>query len=122
VATGVVPRALNIEGSQAPQVLSYAEVLRGAPVGDRVAVIGAGGIGFDVSEFLLKPPHQVQPQPVDEWKREWGVDSQPDYVTEGGLQRAEVEPPVREIYLLQRKKHHLAQDWARLQAGYIVPS
>ncbi|WP_313565055.1 NADPH-dependent 2,4-dienoyl-CoA reductase [Acinetobacter sp.] len=104
VATGVVPRALNIEGSQAPQVLSYAEVLRGAPVGDRVAVIGAGGIGFDVSEFLLKPPHQVQPQPVDEWKREWGVDSHPDYVTEGGLQRAEVEPPVREIYLLQRKK------------------
>lgn len=104
VATGVVPRALNIEGSQAPQVLSYAEVLRGAPVGDRVAVIGAGGIGFDVSEFLLKPPHQIQPQPVDEWKREWGVDSQPDYVTEGGLQRAEVEPPVREIYLLQRKK------------------
>jgi len=104
VATGVVPRALNIEGSQAPQVLSYAEVLRGAPVGDRVAVIGAGGIGFDVSEFLLKPPHQIQPQPVDEWKREWGVDSHPDYVTEGGLQRAEVEPPVREIYLLQRKK------------------
>jgi len=97
VATGVVPRALNIEGSQAPQVLSYAEVLRGAPVGDRVAVIGAGGIGFDVSEFLLKPPHQIQPQPVDEWKREWGVDSHPDYVTEGGLQRAEVEPPVREI-------------------------
>ncbi|MCO8082675.1 NADPH-dependent 2,4-dienoyl-CoA reductase [Acinetobacter lwoffii] len=104
VATGVVPRALNIEGSQVPQVLSYAEVLRGAPVGDRVAVIGAGGIGFDVSEFLLKPPHQIQPQPVDEWKREWGVDSHPDYVTEGGLQRAEVEPPVREIYLLQRKK------------------
>ncbi|MCU4440627.1 FAD-dependent oxidoreductase [Acinetobacter lwoffii] len=107
VATGVVPRALNIEGSQAPQVLSYAEVLRGAPVGDRVAVIGAGGIGFDVSEFLLKPPHQIQPQPVDEWKREWGVDSHPDYVTEGGLQRAEVEPPVREIYLLQRKKKPL---------------
>ncbi|MFI9458418.1 FAD-dependent oxidoreductase [Acinetobacter sp. NPDC052428] len=104
VATGVVPRALNIEGSQAPQVLSYAEVLRGAPVGDRVAVIGAGGIGFDVSEFLLKPPHQAQPQPVDEWKREWGVDSHPDYVTEGGLQVAQIDPPVREIYLLQRKK------------------
>ncbi|WP_216936580.1 MULTISPECIES: NADPH-dependent 2,4-dienoyl-CoA reductase [unclassified Acinetobacter] len=103
VATGVVPRALNIEGSQAPQVLSYAEVLRGAPVGNRVAVIGAGGIGFDVSEFLLKPPHQVQPLPVDEWKREWGVDSQPDYVTEGGLQVAQIDPPVREIYLLQRK-------------------
>ncbi|HJE53300.1 MAG TPA: NADPH-dependent 2,4-dienoyl-CoA reductase, partial [Acinetobacter pseudolwoffii] len=104
VATGVVPRALNIEGSQAPQVLSYAEVLRGAPVGDRVAVIGAGGIGFDVSEFLLKPPHQVQPQPVNEWKREWGVDPNPNYVSEGGMQGAEIEAPIREIYLLQRKK------------------
>ncbi|QQN88993.1 NADPH-dependent 2,4-dienoyl-CoA reductase [Acinetobacter variabilis] len=103
VATGVVPRELKIAGSDAPQVLSYAEVLRGAPVGDRVAVIGAGGIGFDVSEFLLKPPHQPQPQPVDEWKREWGVDLHANYVSEGGLQPAEVEPPVREIYLLQRK-------------------
>lgn len=104
VATGVVPRALKIEGSQAPQVLSYAEVLRGAPVGDRVAVIGAGGIGFDVSEFLLKPPHQVQPQPVNEWKREWGVDPNPNYVSEGGMQGSEIEAPIREIYLLQRKK------------------
>lgn len=104
VATGVVPRALKIEGSQAPQVLSYAEVLRGAPVGDRVAVIGAGGIGFDVSEFLLKPPHQVQPQAVNEWKREWGVDPNPNYVSEGGMQGAEIEAPIREIYLLQRKK------------------
>lgn len=104
VATGVVPRALKIEGSQAPQVLSYAEVLRGVPVGDRVAVIGAGGIGFDVSEFLLKPPHQVQPQPVNEWKREWGVDPNPNYVSEGGMQGAEIEAPIREIYLLQRKK------------------
>ena len=103
VATGVVPRALKIQGSDAPNVLSYAEVLRGAAVGHRVAVIGAGGIGFDVSEFLLKPPHQPQPQPLAEWKREWGVDAEANYMTEGGLQRAEVEAPVREIYLLQRK-------------------
>lgn len=103
VATGVVPRALRIEGSDAPQVLSYAEVLRGAPVGDRVAVIGAGGIGFDVSEFLLKPPHQPQPQPLADWQREWGVDPNPNYVSEGGSQPAHIEPPVREIYLLQRK-------------------
>lgn len=103
VATGVVPRALKIQGSDAPNVLSYAEVLRGAVVGHRVAVIGAGGIGFDVSEFLLKPPHQPQPQPLAEWKREWGVDAEANYMTEGGLQRAEVEAPVREIYLLQRK-------------------
>lgn len=103
VATGVVPRALKIQGSDAPNVLSYAEVLRGAAVGHRVAVIGAGGIGFDVSEFLLKPPHQPQPQPLADWKREWGVDAEANYITEGGLQHPEVEAPVREIYLLQRK-------------------
>lgn len=103
IATGVVPRALKIQGSDAPNVLSYAEVLRGAAVGHRVAVIGAGGIGFDVSEFLLKPPHQPQPQPLADWKREWGVDAEANYRTEGGLQHPEVEAPVREIYLLQRK-------------------
>ena len=103
VATGVVPRSLQIEGSHAPQVLSYAEVLRGAAVGNRVAVIGAGGIGFDVSEFLLKPEHQPQPQPLAAWQREWGIDPNPNYISEGGLQAAEVDQPVREIYLLQRK-------------------
>lgn len=103
VATGVVPRQLRIEGSDLPQVLSYAEVLRGAPVGEKVAVIGAGGIGFDVSEFLLKPAHQIQPQPLADWQREWGVDSNPNYITEGGLQPVQIEVPVRQIYLLQRK-------------------
>ncbi|WP_336039148.1 NADPH-dependent 2,4-dienoyl-CoA reductase [Acinetobacter calcoaceticus] len=103
VATGVIPRALKIEGSHAPQVLSYAQVLKGAEVGQKVAVIGAGGIGFDVSEFLLKPPHQPQPQPLAEWQREWGIDPNPDYVSEGGMQPAQIEPPVRQIYLLQRK-------------------
>ncbi|OTH00905.1 NADPH-dependent 2,4-dienoyl-CoA reductase [Acinetobacter sp. ANC 4973] len=103
VATGVVPRGLKIEGSHAPQVLSYAEVLRGAAVGNRVAVIGAGGIGFDVSEFLLKPEHQPQPQPLVDWQREWGIDPNPNYISEGGLQPSQVDHPVREIYLLQRK-------------------
>ena len=78
-------------------------MLRGAPVGQKVAVIGAGGIGFDVSEYLLKPEHQPQPQPLADWQREWGVDPNPNYVSEGGTQAAEVHPPVREIYLLQRK-------------------
>lgn len=103
VATGVVPRSLKITGSDAPQVLSYAEVLRGAPVGHKVAVIGAGGIGFDVSEFLLKPEHQPQPQPLADWQREWGIDPNPNYCSEGGMQAAQLEAPVREIYLLQRK-------------------
>ena len=103
IATGVVPRSLKISGSDAPNVLSYAEVLKGAEVGHKVAVIGAGGIGFDVSEFLLKPPHQPQPQPLADWQREWGVDPNPNYVSEGGMQTAEIEAPVREIFLLQRK-------------------
>ena len=103
IATGVVPRALRIEGSDSPQVLSYAEVLRGAPVGRKVAVIGAGGIGFDVSEYLLKPEHQPQPQPLADWQREWGVDPGGRRVSEGGMQIAKVHPPIREIYLLQRK-------------------
>lgn len=103
IATGVIPRGLKIDGSDAPQVLSYSEVLRGAPVGYRVAVIGAGGIGFDVSEFLLKPEHQPQPQPLAEWQREWGIDPNPNYITEGGFVPAEVEPPIRQIYLMQRK-------------------
>ena len=103
VATGVVPRQLKIDGADSPKVLSYAEVLKGAEVGNRVAVIGAGGIGFDVSEYLLKPPHQPQPQPLDEWRKEWGVDPHANYDSEGGLVRAEVETPIREIFLLQRK-------------------
>ncbi|KAF1022093.1 MAG: 2,4-dienoyl-CoA reductase [Acinetobacter bereziniae] len=103
IATGVIPRGLKIDGSDAPQVLSYAEVLRGAPVGLRVAVIGAGGIGFDVSEFLLKPESQPQPQPLLDWQREWGIDPNPNYMTEGGFVPAEVEPPIRQIYLMQRK-------------------
>lgn len=103
IATGVIPRGLNIEGSNAPQVLSYAQVLRGAPVGNRVAVVGAGGIGFDVSEYLLKPEHQPQPQPLADWQREWGVDPNPNYMTEGGFVPAEVEQPIRQIYLMQRK-------------------
>ena len=59
VATGVIPRQLKIAGSEAPQVLSYAEVLKGAKVGYRVAVIGAGGIGFDVSEFYSNLSHSL---------------------------------------------------------------
>lgn len=99
IATGVVPRNLNICGSDAAHVLSYAQVLQGAFVGKRVAVIGAGGIGFDVAEFLLKDSHQS----IDEWKQEWGVDSNPNYTTAGGLVDPKAPQPKREIYLLQRK-------------------
>ena len=107
VATGVVPRPLKLDGAQLPNVLSYTDVLKGARVGQRVAVIGAGGIGFDVSEYLLHDPRVPQPQPLANWQREWGVDPRLDYHSEGGLVPPKVQPAYREIYLLQRKSGSL---------------
>ena len=103
IATGIMPRPLQLDGASLPHVLSYPEVLRGAKVGQRVAVIGAGGIGFDVSEYLLHNPALPQPQPVADWQREWGIDANANYDTEGGLVRPQVDAPYRQIYLLQRK-------------------
>nr|WKF56542.1 2,4-dienoyl-CoA reductase [Paraburkholderia busanensis] len=101
VATGIVPRRPAIDGIDGPNVLSYVDVLRGAPVGRRVAVIGAGGIGFDVSEFLLHRPDEPLPMPRDAWLDEWGVDLA---VRErGGLKTPAPAQPPREIWLLQRK-------------------
>ena len=103
VATGVLPRDPKIEGQDMPHVLSYVDVLRGkAQVGKRVAVIGAGGIGFDVSEFLV---HEGVSTTLDlaEWKEEWGVGDPSE--TRGGLAPAGPQPdaPAREAILLQRK-------------------
>ena len=102
VATGIVPRTPRIDGIDHPKVLSYLDVLKhDAPVGKRVAVVGAGGIGFDVSEFLLHDPDVPLPVPLAHWLDEWGVDLQAD--RNGGLRPPAPERPVREIYLLQRK-------------------
>jgi 2,4-dienoyl-CoA reductase (NADPH2) len=101
VATGIVPRRPAIAGIDGPNVLSYVDVLRGAPVGRRVAVIGAGGIGFDVSEFLLHRAGDPLPMPRDAWLDEWGVDLA---VRErGGLKPPVPAHPERQIWLLQRK-------------------
>ena len=103
VATGVIPRDPDIPGQDAPNVLSYIDVLRGkAEVGARVAIVGAGGIGFDVAEFLV----QGRPSPTEdltEWKDEWGVGDPSE--TRGGLAPAGPQPeaPVRKVTLLQRK-------------------
>jgi 2,4-dienoyl-CoA reductase (NADPH2) len=101
LATGIVPRRPAIAGIDGPNVLNYVEVLRGAPVGRSVAVIGAGGIGFDVSEFLLHHPGEPLPQPRDAWLDEWGVDL--TVQERGGLKAAAPAQPVRDIWLLQRK-------------------
>jgi 2,4-dienoyl-CoA reductase (NADPH2) len=102
IATGVHPRKVGIPGDDHPKVLSYIDVLRdNAAVGKRVAIIGAGGIGFDVAEFLIQPP----PSPttdVERWREEWGVD--PNLAHAGGLTAREVEPPAREVWLLQRSE------------------
>ena len=101
LATGIVPRRPRIAGIDGPNVLTYVEVLRGAPVGRSVAVIGAGGIGFDVSEFLLHHPGEPLPQPRDAWLDEWGVDL--GIGERGGLKAPTPAQPVRDIWLLQRK-------------------
>ena len=103
IATGVVPRDPRIEGQDHPKVLNYIDVLRNrAPVGKRVAIIGAGGIGFDVAEFLLHDGHSPTLD-LEEWLTEWGVVDPAE--ARGGLavQRSQPTPPAREITLLQRK-------------------
>ncbi|GAB6849301.1 NADPH-dependent 2,4-dienoyl-CoA reductase [Paraburkholderia kururiensis] len=101
VATGIVPRRPQIPGIDAPHVLSYLDVLNGAPVGRRAALIGAGGIGFDVAAFLLHRAGEPLPQPRDDWFDEWGVDA--EVRERGGLKPPRRADPPRELWLLQRK-------------------
>ncbi len=103
LATGVTPRSPGIPGQDHPRVLSYLDVLlHGKPVGKRVAVIGAGGIGFDVAEFLVHDGHSPTLD-LDAWQREWGV--RDPAVARGGVAGVQPEalPPARQVYLLQRK-------------------
>ncbi len=107
LATGVTPRMPDIPGIDHPMVSSYAEAILGRPIGKTVAVVGAGGIGFDVSEFLVTTPAEQAdgirpPQHVKDWKSEWGV-VDPQEVR-GALTTPIPLPPTREVYLLQRSK------------------
>jgi 2,4-dienoyl-CoA reductase (NADPH2) len=101
LATGVAPRVPDLPGIDHPKVLSYVDVVKhGKPVGERVAVIGAGGIGVDVSEFLT---HTDSPAlDLDAWMSEWGV-TDPEQ-SPGGLAKPKPEPSPRQVHLLQRKK------------------
>ena len=102
VATGIKVRMPAIAGIDHPKVLSYLDVIeRHAPVGDKVAIIGAGGIGFDVGEYLLHDEHAALPMPLDQWMREWGVDL--SVANPGGLTTPVAATPRRQIWLLQRK-------------------
>ena len=101
IATGVTPRQLDIEGIDHPKVLNYLQVLKEKqPVGQRVAIIGAGGIGFDTAEFLTQSGTSASIVP-EKFYDEWGID--PAYEHTGGLKAARPESAAREVFLLQRK-------------------
>jgi 2,4-dienoyl-CoA reductase (NADPH2) len=115
VATGVVPRLPAITGLDHPCVASYVDVVRGTrAAGERVAIIGAGGIGFDVAELLTHPgpAHDDAKTFLDAW----GVDTR--YAARGGLKSAEERESPREVFLLQRKTTKVGEDLAKT-TGWI---
>ncbi|MGO4223549.1 FAD-dependent oxidoreductase [Lysobacter sp. TAF61] len=109
LATGIRPREVDFVGADHPKVVSYLDVLSGRVVpGRKVALIGAGGIGFDVAEFLVHDhghdSGDGDPDGVDAaaWRAEWGVDLGYEGEVRGGLSPARPQPPAREVWLLQR--------------------
>ncbi|MGB0203503.1 MAG: FAD-dependent oxidoreductase [Neptuniibacter sp.] len=103
LATGISPRTPDIEGVNHPKVLSYLDVMKGNEVGQKVAVIGAGGIGFDISEVLVHQGESTS-QNISAFMQEWGVDM--SMSARGGVENMKpaFEPAAREVFLLQRKK------------------
>lgn len=102
IATGISPREIQLDGINHPKVLSYIDVLKnGAVAGKKVAVIGAGGIGFDVSEFLVHDGESTTLH-KEEWIKEWGIDR--SNTVRGGVLgiEKEIDPPAREVTMFQR--------------------
>ena len=118
LATGVKPRTPEIEGIDHPKVIGYLDaLLERKPVGQKVAVIGAGGIGFDVSEFIVHKGTSATLD-TDHFMREWGVDLSVEH--RGGIQGVEpqVPEPAREVYLLQRKASKVGKNLGKT-TGWI---
>ncbi len=118
LATGVKPRTPEIEGIDHPKVIGYLDaLLERKPVGQKVAVIGAGGIGFDVSEFIVHKGTSAALD-TDHFMREWGVDLSVEH--RGGIQGVEpqVPEPAREVYLLQRKASKVGKNLGKT-TGWI---
>ena len=100
VATGISPRQVDFSGANHPKVVTYLDVLLGkVTVGSEAAIIGAGGIGFDVGEFLVHEGPSPALDPA-RWMAEWGVD--PSFEARGALARPQPEAPARKVWLLQR--------------------
>ena len=101
LATGILPRRLEIEGADHPKTLTYLDVLKDhQPVGEKVAIVGAGGIGFDVAEYITHG-HESPSLNPEVFFAEWGVDT--TYSTRGGLTDPQPPEPARDVALLQRK-------------------
>ena len=126
VATGITPRVPAIEGIEHPKVASYVQIVNGERVaGRRVAIVGAGGIGFDVGEFLTAgndPPDghesdgRIDDPAIVAFREEWGIDA--TYRERGGIEPAHEAVPSRELWLLQRKSSKVGEDLAKT-TGWI---
>jgi 2,4-dienoyl-CoA reductase (NADPH2) len=116
LATGVTPRVPAIDGANHPNVLGYLDVLRdGKPVGTDVAVIGAGGIGFDVSEYLTHEGTSASVS-LPKFYIEWGIDT--EYGERGGVRGPKVDAPARKVHLLQRKSSKVGEQLGKT-TGWI---
>ncbi|PPR11291.1 MAG: 2,4-dienoyl-CoA reductase [NADPH] [Alphaproteobacteria bacterium MarineAlpha11_Bin1] len=119
VATGVKPRLLDIEGADRDNVISYIDALLGRkPIGDKVAIIGSGGIGFDVAEFVSNPRTSV-PNSINGFMAHWGIDI--DHLTPGGMTPSIPETPARSIIMLQRSESRPGKSLG-LTTGWVVRS
>ena len=119
VSTGVTPRALDIEGADRENVISYIDaLLERKPVGEKVAIIGSGGIGFDVAEFITNPHNQL-PVPIDEFLAHWGIDKA--HIAPGGTMAPVREAPTRTVTMLQRTESRPGKTLG-LTTGWVVRS
>jgi 2,4-dienoyl-CoA reductase (NADPH2) len=125
VATGIVPRQPAIDGLAHPSVASYTDIIEGRrAAGRNVAIIGAGGIGFDVAEFLTHTGNgdghasggALHDPAIEAFRDEWGIDS--SYSNPGGIKPAHEPPPPRNVWLLQRKPSKVGEDLAKT-TGWI---
>jgi 2,4-dienoyl-CoA reductase (NADPH2) len=115
LATGILPRTPEIPGIDHPKVARYIDVIEGRrEAGRKVAIVGAGGIGFDVAELLSHGGDQ--PNDIDHFRNEWGIDA--TYAVRGGLKKPADEPPPRQIWLLQRKTSKVGDGLAKT-TGWI---
>ncbi|PID50230.1 MAG: NADPH-dependent 2,4-dienoyl-CoA reductase [Proteobacteria bacterium] len=117
LATGITPRVPDIPGIQHPKVKSYIEVIRGAAIGKKVAIMGAGGIGFDVAEFLSHSQDESSTN-IPAFMEKWGIDM--SLQSPGGLlsHPTPTEAAQRQIYLLQRKKSKVGKNLGKT-TGWI---